>query len=171
MSIHQPLGQLLDTKIPASIEQYEAGDLLIEYLKELEVEYVFALPGGAIEPLFSAIARGIVHNGPKLIIARHETGAVFMADGYARESGKLGVCIGTSGPGATNMITGIASAYQDRTPMLIITGQPQLSQFGSQAVQESSCTGIDIVAMFKHCTVYSSLVSHTDQLERKLVAA
>ncbi|MBL1293683.1 MAG: thiamine pyrophosphate-binding protein, partial [Thiotrichales bacterium] len=164
-------GQLLDKKVSVSIEQYEAGDLILDYLKELGVEYVFGIPGGAIEPLYNALARSERNNGPKAVIARHESGAVFMADGYARESGKLGVCLATSGPGATNLITGVASAYQDRTPLLVITGQPRLNQFGSRAVQESSCTGIDIVAMLKHCTAYSSLISHPDQLERKLVAA
>ncbi|MBL4851089.1 MAG: thiamine pyrophosphate-binding protein [Gammaproteobacteria bacterium] len=171
MSISQPMGQLLDKATPVSIEQYEAGDIILRYLKELEVEYVFGLPGGAIEPIFNALARSAASNGPQAIIARHEAGAVFMADGYARESGKLGVCIATSGPGATNMITGVASAYQDRTPILVITGQTPINQFGNQAVQESSCTAIDTVAIFKHCTAYSSLISHPDQLERKLIAA
>ncbi|MBL4709565.1 MAG: thiamine pyrophosphate-binding protein [Flavobacteriales bacterium] len=171
MSTHQLLGQLLDTKIPASIEQYEAGDIILDYLRELGVEYVFGIPGGAIEPLFNALARSAVSHGPKPITARHETGAAFMADGYARETGKLGVCIATSGPGATNLITGIASSYLDRVPLLVITGQPSIDTFGGLAFQESSCSGIDIVAMLKHCTAYSSLVSHPDQLERKLIAA
>jgi len=171
MSAYQPNQRLLDKGKNTSSHQHEAGDIIIEHLRELDVEYVFGIPGGAIEPLFSALARSMISNGPKAIIARHEAGAVFMADGYARESGKLGVCIGTSGPGATNMITGIISAYQDKTPILVITGQPPINTFGSLAFQESTCTGIDVVAMFKHCTAYSSLVSHPDQLERKLVAA
>ncbi len=171
MSISQPMGQPLDKVTPIPIEHYEAGDIILGYLKELEVEYVFGLPGGAIEPIFNALARSAASDGPQAIIARHEAGAVFMADGYARESGKLGVCIATSGPGATNMITGVASAYQDRTPILVITGQSALDTFGSHASQESSCTAIDTVAIFKHCAVYSSLVSHPDQLACKLVAA
>lgn len=150
---------------------YQAGDLILDYLRALGVEYVFGIPGGAIEPLYNALVRAQRSGGPRAIVARHEAGAAFMADGYARESGKLGVCCATSGPGATNTITGVASAYQDEIPLLVITGQPPLDQFGSNAVQESSCTGIDTVAMFKHCTVYSSLVSHPQQLERKLVAA
>ncbi len=171
MSLHRPMGQLLDKKVSVSIEQYEAGDLILDYLKELGVEYVFGIPGGAIEPLFNALALSSIDGGPKPITARHEAGAAFMADGYARETGKLGVCIATSGPGATNLITGIASSYLDRIPLLVITGQPSIDTFGGLAFQESSCSGIDIVAMFKHCTVYSSLVSHPDQLERKLIAA
>ena len=172
MSIHQPIGELLlDKDNVITLDRLEAGDIIIEYLKELEVEYIYGVPGGAIEPLFNALARNNAHDDPKTIIARHEAGSVFMADGYARESGKIGACIATSGPGATNMITGIASAYQDKTPLLVITGQSSLETFGSFASQESSCTAIDTVAMFKHCTVYSSLVSHPEQLERKLVAA
>ncbi len=171
MSIYQPIGELLDEHRIIPINRPEAGDIILEYLKELEIEYIFGVPGGAIEPIFSAIARGKAPNSPKAVIARHEAGSVFMADGYARESGKIGVCLATTGPGATNMITGVASAYQDETPILVITGQPQIDQFGSDAVQESSCTGIDTVAMFKHCTCYSSLVSHPQQLERKLVSA
>lgn len=170
MSIHQPFGELLGDKA-ITISRHEAGDVILEYLNELAVDYVFGVPGGAIEPLFNALARSVGNNGPKAVIARHEAGSVFMADGYARESGKLGVCLATTGPGATNMLTGVASAYQDEIPMLVITGQPQLDQFGSHAVQESSCTGIDTVAMFKHCTAYSTLISHPDQLETKLVAA
>ena len=171
MSIHQPIGELLDEQTIITINRPEAGDIILEYLKELEVEYVFGVPGGAIEPLFNALARSETTNGPKAVIARHEAGSVFMADGYARESGKIGVCLATTGPGATNMLTGVASAYQDETPILVITGQTPLNKFGSGAVQESSCTAIDTVALFKHCTVYSTLISHPDQLEKKLISA
>ena len=94
-----------------------------------------------------------------------------MADGYARETGKMGVCCATTGPGATNMITGLASAYQDNTPLLVITAQTPLPNFGKGAVQESSCTGINTVEMLRYCTKYSSLVSHHSQLEWKLASA
>jgi acetolactate synthase-1/2/3 large subunit len=94
-----------------------------------------------------------------------------MADGYARETGKLGVCCATTGPGATNMLTGVASAYMDHTPLLAITAQTSIKNFGRGAVQESSCTGINTVAMYQHCTRYNSLVSHIEQLERKLLTA
>jgi len=72
------------------------------------------------------------------VISRHETGAAFMADGYARNTGKLGVCCATTGPGATNLITGVASAYENNIPMLVITAQTALSTFGRGAFQESS---------------------------------
>jgi len=149
----------------------EAGDLIISYLEQLGVEYVFGIPGGAIEPFYNALARSERRGGPRAVVARHESGAAFMADGYYRETGKLGVCCATTGPGATNMITGVASAYEDNIPLLIITAQSPLSTFGKGAVQESSCTSINTVGMFHYCTRYNSLVSHIDQLEHKLVSA
>jgi len=149
----------------------QASDLVIGYLEQIGVEYVFGVPGGAIEPLYNALARSWHRGGIVPVVARHEAGAAFMADGYARESGKLGVCCTTTGPGATNAITGIASAYQDDIPMLVITAQTPLESFGRGAVQESSCTAVDTVAMMQHCTHYNTLISHPKQLEHKLVAA
>ncbi|MCB1876359.1 MAG: thiamine pyrophosphate-binding protein [Chromatiales bacterium] len=147
------------------------ADLLLEHLRRLGVDYVFGVPGGAIEPLFDALARSERAGGLRVVVARHESGAASMADGYARETGKLGVCCATTGPGTTNLITGVASAYTDNTPMLVISAQTALPQFGRGALQESSCTAIDTVAMLQHCTVYNTLVSHRDQLEPKLISA
>lgn len=149
----------------------EVADLLVAYLEQLGVEYVFGVPGGAIEPLYNALARSARRGGVRHILARHEAGAAFMADGYARESGKIGVCCSTSGPGATNLITGVACAYDNNIPMLVITGQPALPAFGKNPLQESACTGINTLGMFRHCTRYNSLVSHPKQMETKLVAA
>jgi acetolactate synthase I/II/III large subunit len=149
----------------------ELGDLLVSYLELLDVDYVFGVPGGAIEPLYNALARSLRRGGPRPIVARHEAGAAFMADGYARETGKLGVCCSTAGPGATNLITGVASTYAEGVPMLVITAQTALPLFGKRALQDSSCTGVDTVGMFRHCTCYSSLISHRGQLENKLIAA
>lgn len=150
---------------------HEYGDLLLNYLEQLGVEYVFGIPGGAIEPFYNALARSERRGGPRAITARHETGAVFMADGYWRNSGKLGVCCATTGPGATNLITGVASAYENNVPMLVITAQTALSSFGTAAFQESSCTGINTVELFNHCCRYSTLVSHPGQFEHKLTTA
>lgn len=150
---------------------WDNADLIIEYLKILEVEYVFGVPGGAIEPLYNALARHQHSNGPKIIVARHEAGAAFMAEGYARETGKLGVCCATTGPGSTNLLTGVASAFADYVPMLVITAQTPLPKFGRNALQESSCTAIDTVGIFRHCTRYNTLISHTEQLNSKLVSA
>jgi len=150
---------------------FEGGDLIVHYLQQIGVEYVFGVPGGAIEPLVNAIARGMRRGGPQLVVARHESGAAFMADGYARETRKLGVCFATTGPGATNMITGVASAYQDGIPLLAITAQTRLENFGRGGLQESSCTAVDTVGIYKHFTRYNSLVSHPKQLEYKLMSA
>ncbi|TQV85700.1 thiamine pyrophosphate-binding protein [Exilibacterium tricleocarpae] len=150
---------------------WEQGDLLLHYLEKLDVDYVFGVPGGAIEPLYNALARSERRGGPRSIVARHETGAAFMADGYSTQSGKLGVCCATSGPGATNLLTGVASAYINNVPLLVITGQTAMPGFGQGAFQESSCAGINTVGILEHCTHYSSLVSHIDQFEKKLVTA
>ncbi|HEY0847737.1 MAG TPA: thiamine pyrophosphate-binding protein [Noviherbaspirillum sp.] len=151
--------------------EMQVAELLVAYLEQLGVEYVFGVPGGAIEPIYNALARSSRRGGPRPVVARHEAGAAFMADGYTRETGKLGVCCATSGPGATNLITGVACAYDNSIPMLVLTGQPALPAFGRRALQESSCTGIDTLGMFRHCTRYNSLVSHPEQLEPKLTAA
>jgi acetolactate synthase-1/2/3 large subunit len=155
----------------APIQVVDSADLLVAYLEQLGVEYVFGVPGGAIEPLYNALARSSRRGGVRHILARHEAGAAFMADGYARETGKIGVCCATSGPGATNLITGVACAYDNSIPMLVLTGQPPLPAFGRHPLQESSCTGVNTLGMFSHCTHYNSLVSHPKQLETKLVAA
>ena len=151
--------------------QPDCADLIIDCLAELGVEYVFGVPGGAIEPIYNSLARSERRGGPRSVVARNESGAAYMADGYARETGKLGVCIATSGPGATNLITGVACAYDNNVPLLVITGQPPIHSFGKGALQESSCTGVNTIGMFKHCTRYNSLVSHADQLSTKLFNA
>lgn len=148
-----------------------AASLIVSYLEAIGIDVVFGVPGGAIEPLYNAMAVTMRQGGLKPVVARHEAGAAFMADGYARETGKIGVCCATSGPGATNLITGVACAYDNKVPMLVITGQPSLPVFGKGALQESACTGINTVGMFSHCTHYNTLVSHVDQLETKLVQA
>lgn len=152
-------------------EPPQIADLIVAYLEQLGIEAVFGIPGGAIEPLYNALARSSRRSGPRPVVARHEAGAAFMADGYARETGRIGVCCATSGPGATNLITGVACAFDNAIPMLVITGQPSLPSFGRRALQESACTGVNTLGMFRHCTRYNSLVSHPEQLESKLIAA
>ena len=156
---------------PSAGHSIEVADLLVAYLEQIGVEYVFGVPGGAIEPLYNALARSERRGGIRHILARHESGAAFMADGYARETGNIGVCCSTSGPGATNLITGVAGAFDNNIPMLVITGQPALPAFGKHPLQESACTGINVLGMFRHCTRYNSLISHPKQLEPKLIAA
>ncbi len=94
-----------------------------------------------------------------------------MADGYYRESGKMGVVCSTTGPGATNLVTGVASALTEEIPLLVLTAQTPLPKFGRRALQDSSCMAVDTVSMFRAVSVYSSLVSHPEQLESKLVNA
>lgn len=151
--------------------QRTIADLVIEYLEIIGVEFVFGVPGGAIEPLYNAMARSERAGGLKTIVARHEAGAAFMADGYSRETGQLGVCCSTTGPGATNLLTGVASAYADNVPMLVITAQTALPNFGKRALQESSCTSVNTVNIFENCTYYNTLVSHPEQIEIKLITA
>lgn len=167
-----PAARALPTSPLRATDTMDMADLLVAYLEQLEIDYVFGIPGGAIEPLYNAIARN-QRRGGRLshIVARHEAGAAFMADGYARETGKIGVCVATSGPGATNLITAVATSYANGVPMLVITGQPALPSFGKHTLQESTCTGIDVMGMLRPCTRYNSLVSHPLQLEWKLLTA
>lgn len=149
----------------------DLADLLLIYLEMLKVEYIFGVPGGAIEPLYNALARSTRRGSIRPIVARHENGAAFMADGYARESGKLGVCCATTGPGTTNLITGMSSAYVDHIPVLAITAQTMLPTFGRGAFQESSYDAVDTVGMMEYCSRYSSAVTHPAQFEVKLTTA
>ncbi len=112
--------------------------ILMEMLKREGVEVMFGYPGGSVLPIFDAI-----YDAPiKFILTRHEQGAAHAADGYARVTGKPGVCIATSGPGATNLVTGIATAYMDSVPMIAITGQVKTFLIGNDAFQEADVTGI-----------------------------
>ncbi|MDA3851535.1 MAG: thiamine pyrophosphate-binding protein [Spirochaetaceae bacterium] len=139
-----------------SLENKTCAEILVEYLKLEGVGYVFGIPGGTIVPLLEAI-----ENEPDIdfIMTRHEAGAAFMADMYARATGKLGVCLSTAGPGATNMLTGVACAHRDGVPLLAITGQPATHTTGKGAVQESSSFGVDTVRIYEETCGFSSIVS------------
>ncbi len=164
---------MADSKDETSLdmEVFTYADLIVDYLNQLGIKFVFGVPGGAIEPLYNALSVSERFGGVKSVVSRHESGAAFMADGYARETGRIGVCCATTGPGATNLITGVSSAYADNIPLLVITAQTPLPKFGKRALQDSSCAAIDTVSIFNHCTKYSTLVSHHEQLETKLVSA
>ena len=129
------------------------------------------MPGTALCPIYEALVRSERRGGPKLVLARHEGGAGFLADGYARETGKIGVVCSTTGPGATNLITGVACADREHVPMLAITANATLPVFGLGPFQESTSEGTDTTAMLEHCTRYNTLVTHAEQLEHKLAAA
>jgi acetolactate synthase I/II/III large subunit len=114
------------------------ANMLIRCLKKEGVEVIFGYPGGVVIPIYDAL----FESGIRHILVRHEQGAAHAADGYARATGKTGVCMATSGPGATNLITGIANAYMDSIPIVAITGQVASSKIGTDAFQEADTTGI-----------------------------
>jgi acetolactate synthase-1/2/3 large subunit len=126
------------------------AEILCETLTHLNVKHVFGYPGGAILPVYDAIGKSKLHH----ILVRHEQGATHMADGYARASGGVGVAMATSGPGATNMVTGIATAMLDSSPVVCITGQVSSKLLGSDAFQEIDITGITM-PITKHNVVVS----------------
>jgi len=119
-------------------KKMKGAQILIEGLKKEGVEVIFGYPGGAILPLCDYL----YDSGIKFILVRHEQGAAHAADGYARASGKVGVCLATSGPGSTNLVTGIATAYMDSIPIVAITGQVATHLIGNDAFQEVDTTGI-----------------------------
>src|SRR5260370_28755581 len=116
------------------------AQILWEALVREGVTEVFGYPGGAILPAYDAMLGFPIHH----VLVRHEQGATHMADGYARASGKVGVAIATSGPGATNMVTGIATAMLDSVPIVCITGQVSSRVIGTDAFQETDITGVTL---------------------------
>src|SRR4051812_22997781 len=114
------------------------AEIVVESLKRLGVDTVFGIPGGCNLPIFDKL----YDSGIRVVLTRHEQGASHMADGYARASGKPGVCLATSGPGATNLVTGLATAHMDSIPVIGITGQVRTDAIGSDAFQEADTTGI-----------------------------
>ncbi|MCM8814635.1 MAG: biosynthetic-type acetolactate synthase large subunit [Candidatus Omnitrophica bacterium] len=128
---------------------------IVECLKKENVEVIFGYPGGVILPLCDALYDSEI----RFILTRHEQGAAHAADGYARASGKVGVCLATSGPGSTNLVTGIATAYMDSIPMVAITGQVATNLIGNDAFQEVDTTGIT-----RPITKHNYLVKNVDQL-------
>jgi acetolactate synthase I/II/III large subunit len=139
------------------------ADAILRSLEAEGVRVMFGIPGGAILPTYDAIARGTT---VRHVLARHEQGAGHMAEGYARASGEVGVALATSGPGATNLVTPIADAWMDSTPLVCITGQVRTTLIGTDAFQECDITGITI-PIVKH----SWLVQDVRELPQTLKAA
>jgi acetolactate synthase-1/2/3 large subunit len=135
------------------------AQILMNVLKEEGVDTIFGYPGGAVIDIYDELVKTDIRH----ILVRHEQGAVHAADGYARASGKVGVSMVTSGPGATNTVTGIASAYMDSIPMVILTGQVPTALIGNDAFQE-----VDIVGITRPCTKHNYLVTDTKDLARVL---
>jgi len=137
----------------------KGAQILVDELKQQGVEVLFGLPGGSVIPLFDAL----YDSDLRFILVRHEQAAAHAADGYARATGKVGVCLATSGPGATNLVTGIATANFDSVPMVAITGQVKTHLIGNDAFQEADTTGIT-----RPITKHNFLVTDVNDLARTI---
>ncbi|HHV77320.1 MAG TPA: biosynthetic-type acetolactate synthase large subunit [Syntrophothermus lipocalidus] len=135
----------------------KGAEVLLRCLKEEGVEVIFGYPGGAVLPIYDALYSSEI----KHVLVRHEQGAAHAADAYARVSGKVGVCLATSGPGATNLVTGIATAYMDSVPLVAFTGQVATHLIGRDAFQEADITGITLPI-----TKHNYLVKRSEDLVR-----
>ncbi len=136
--------------------ELSGAQIILQFLKDEGVEYIFGYPGGAVLHIYDAIH---AQDDVKHILVRHEQGATHMADGYARSTGKPGVVLVTSGPGATNAVTGIATAYMDSIPMVVITGQVPRAAIGSDAFQE-----VDSVGVTRPCVKHNFLVKDVTEI-------
>jgi acetolactate synthase-1/2/3 large subunit len=143
--------------------QMSGAEIFVKTLADMGVEIVFGYPGGAVLNIYDALFQ---HSKVRHMLCRHEQGAVHMADGYARASGKTGVCVVTSGPGATNTVTGIATAYMDSIPVVVFSGQVPTLLIGNDAFQEA-----DIVGISRPCTKHNYLVKETKDLSRVIKEA
>lgn len=139
------------------------AEIFVKSLLKLKVDLIFGYPGGVVLPLYDALFQS---KKPNHILVRHEQGAVHMADGYARSSGKVGVALVTSGPGATNTVTGIATAYMDSIPIVVFTGQVPTALIGNDAFQEA-----DIIGITRPCVKHSFLVRDVRDLARTIAEA
>ncbi|HED16261.1 MAG TPA: acetolactate synthase 3 large subunit, partial [Gammaproteobacteria bacterium] len=139
------------------------ADIFVQCLKDEGVEYLFGYPGGAVLHIYDALYR---QKNVKHIMVRHEQAATHAADGYARSTGKPGVVLVTSGPGATNAVTGIATAYMDSIPMIVITGQVPTSLIGNDAFQE-----VDSVGITRPCVKHNFLVKDVKDLAETMKKA
>ena len=143
--------------------ELSGSQILMQFLKDEGVEYIFGYPGGAVLHIYDEI---YAQDDVQHILVRHEQGATHMADGYARATGKPGVVLVTSGPGATNAVTGIATAHMDSVPMVVITGQVPTHAIGSDAFQEVDCVGIT-----RPCVKHNFLVKDVRELAATLKKA
>ena len=128
------------------------AEALMDSLKVHDVKVIFGYPGGAILPIYDAVHKAENDGWLKHYMVRHEQGGSHAADGYARSTGEVGVCFGTSGPGATNLVTGIATAQMDSVPLVVVTGQVPRPAIGTDAFQETDIFGITL-PIVKHSWV------------------
>src|SRR5579885_2517314 len=139
------------------MKKLTGAQIVIESLIAEVVDTIFGYPGGAILPTYDALLDSPIRH----ILVRHEQGATHMAEGYARVSGRPGVVMVTSGPGATNTVTGIADAYMDSTPIVVLSGQVSTSLIGNDAFQEA-----DIVGITRPCTKHNYLIKDVKDVAR-----
>jgi acetolactate synthase-1/2/3 large subunit len=147
----------------------KVSEFIVRYLERLGIDTIFGMPGAHILPIYDALYDSSI----EAVLAKHEQGAAFMAGGYAKTSGKVAACIATAGPGATNLVTGIANAYADKQPVIAITGEAPTYIFGKGGLQESSGEGgsFNQAALFTQITRYSKTVERTDYLPQVLIQA
>lgn len=144
------------------MSKISGADIFVESLKKENVEVLFGYPGGAVIPIYDRL-----YDAPfKNVLTRHEQGAIHAADGYARSTGKVGVCISTSGPGATNLVTGLATAYMDSVPIVAFSGQVSSAMLGKDAFQEADMKGITMPI-----TKHNYLVTDVNDLARTIKEA
>jgi acetolactate synthase-1/2/3 large subunit len=144
--------QIGDSGTQTQYEKKSGADALMDSLRRHGVDTIFGYPGGAILPIYDAVFKAEQDGWLKHILVRHEQGGTHAADGFARATGKVGVCFGTSGPGATNLVTGIATAQMDFVPLVVITGQVPRPAIGTDAFQETDIFGITL-PIVKHSWV------------------
>jgi len=140
----------------------KVSELIVQYLEKLEIKTIYGIPGAHILPVYDALYDSNIQS----VLVKHEQGAAFMASGDAKVTGKIAACIATAGPGATNLITGIANAYVDKQAVIAITGEAPTHIFGKGGLQESSGEGgsIDQSALFKAVSGYHKIIERTDYL-------
>jgi acetolactate synthase-1/2/3 large subunit len=165
MTVHQAIEPQTAAPAAAAPEVLSGAEIVVRALVDNGVEALFGYPGGAVLPIYDALFQDNARFGPRLrhILVRHEQGAAHAAEGYARSTGKVGVVLVTSGPGATNAVTGIVDALMDSIPLVVITGQVPTSLIGSDAFQECDTVGIT-----RSATKHNVLVKDVKDLARTL---
>ena len=148
------------TQTPATTAEMTGAEVILRALADQGVEVVFGYPGGAVLPIYDAMFK---LNSVRHILVRHEQAAVHAAEGYARSTGKVGVVLVTSGPGATNAVTGLTDALMDSVPIVCLTGQVATHLIGNDAFQEADTTGIT-----RPCTKHNYLVKDSKALARTI---
>src|SRR5512141_2161490 len=139
-----------------STKEITGAEIFLECLKKEKVDTLFCYPGGVVLKIFDVFYE---QKDVRMILPRHEQGGVHMADGYARSTGKVGVALVTSGPGATNVVTALATAYMDSIPIVVVTGQVPTALIGNDAFQE-----VDIIGITRPCTKHNFLVKNVKEL-------